>query len=59
LHEAVRAGNVGVVQYLLGNGANINHLSQGEGITPLGLAIEHLPADHPIIKLWERYGDEF
>jgi hypothetical protein len=56
----VRAGNVGVVQYLLENSANIDHQrSQGGGSTPLGLAIEHLPEDHPIIELLERYGAEF
>ncbi len=59
LHEAVRAGHVGVVEYLLENGANTNHqTSQGEGSTPLGLALEHLPAHHPIIELLERYGAE-
>jgi ankyrin repeat protein len=60
LHGSVRAGNVGVVQYLLENSANIDHQrSQGGGSTPLGLAIEHLPEDHPIIELLERYGAEF
>jgi prolyl 4-hydroxylase len=59
LHEAVRAGHLSVVTYLLENDANVNHrTNQGEGITPLGLAIEHLSPNHPVLELLERYGAE-
>jgi len=59
LHEAVRAGHVGIVEFLLENDANINHrTNQGGGSTPLGLALEHLSPDHPVVELLERYGAE-
>jgi hypothetical protein len=59
LHEAVRAGHFGVVEYLLEHNVNVNHrTNQGGGITPLGLAIEHLYSDHPVVELLERYGAE-
>jgi prolyl 4-hydroxylase len=59
LHEAVRAGHVGVVEFLLENNANVNHqTNQGGGSTPLGLALEHLSSDHPVVELLKRYGAE-
>jgi prolyl 4-hydroxylase len=59
LHEAVRAGHLSVVAYLLENDANINHrTNQGEGFTPLALAMDHLPPNHPVVELLERYGAE-
>jgi prolyl 4-hydroxylase len=59
LHEAVRAGHLSVVEYLLENNVYVNHrTNHGGGSTPLGLAIEHLYSDHPVVELLERYGAE-
>jgi hypothetical protein len=45
------------VEYLLENNVYVNHrTNHGGGIRPLGLAIEHLYSDHPVVELLERYG---
>jgi prolyl 4-hydroxylase len=59
LHEAVRAGHLDVVEFLLQRNVNINHrTNRGGGSTPLGLAVEHLTPEHPVVQLLESYGAE-
>jgi ankyrin repeat protein len=49
LHEAVRVGEVEVVQVLLLYGADINHETYA-GVSPLNIALEYLGADHAMTK---------
>jgi ankyrin repeat protein len=49
LHEAVRVGEVEVVQVLVLYGADINHETY-LGFSPLDIALEYLGADHEMTK---------
>jgi len=54
LHEAVRAGHVDIVEYLVREVAGIDvHevTNQGDGWSLLSLALEHLGRDHPIFRI--------
>ena len=50
LHEAVRAGHVDVVHYLVEQvGLDLNEVTnRGDGWTPLSLALEHHGPNHPV-----------
>jgi ankyrin repeat protein len=49
IHEAARAGHRDVVEFLVGKGVDINaRAHDGEGDTPLDLAINALGSDHPV-----------
>jgi ankyrin repeat protein len=55
LHEAVRAGHVESVQFLLLNGADVNHATRS-GHTPLDIAKSEFGADHEMIKFLTKMG---
>jgi hypothetical protein len=55
LHEAVRGGQVEVVQLLLLYGADLNHITK-TGVSPLNIAKEYLAEDHPMIYFLEGLG---
>lgn len=57
IHEAVRAGNPGVVRFLLDAGSDVNELTgHAHGATPLTLAKEHHGEDHPMIEFLQSLG---
>jgi prolyl 4-hydroxylase len=59
LHEAVRAGDLDVVKFLLDAGSDVNQLTANrdkDGATPLSLAKEEYDAGHPMLELLESYG---
>jgi ankyrin repeat protein len=49
LHEAVRVGEVELVQVLVLYGADINHETY-TGVSPLNIALEFLGANHAMTK---------
>jgi ankyrin repeat protein len=49
LHEAVRMGEVEVVQTLIEYGADVNQRTY-TGVSPLNLALEYLGASHELTK---------
>jgi prolyl 4-hydroxylase len=52
LHEAARAGQTLVVEYLLAEGADLNaRTNRGFGATPLWWAEQSLTPDHPTVKI--------
>ena len=58
LHEGVRAGSIEIVQYLLSQGAYINHRTGGDesGFSPLAIAHMEFGPDHAISKFIESVG---
>jgi len=57
LHEAARWGHVDLVNYLIENGADINHLTQG-GSSPLHVAKIEQGEDHKIVAMLLSLGAE-
>lgn len=55
LHEAVRAGHVEAVQFLLLNGADVNHATNS-GHSPLAIANIFLGAEHEMTKFLTEIG---
>jgi ankyrin repeat protein len=55
LHEAVRAGHVEAVQFLLLNGADVN-VATNSGHSALGIAKTYLGAHHQVTKLLMEIG---
>merc|ERR1719162_282458 len=57
LHEAVRAGHVETVKFLLQHGSDINvRTNDGKGGTPYWWAKKSLDEDHPIFELLKAEG---
>jgi prolyl 4-hydroxylase len=51
IHEAVRAGHVEAIEFLLDYDADINaRTNKGKGGSPLNVAIKILAVDHPVTK---------
>ena len=52
LHEAVRAGHLDIVRFLIENGADKDARvgSSGDGFSPLNLALATHPASHPVCQ---------
>ena len=55
LHEAVRAGHLECVEYLVASGSDINHVTH-QKYSPLHIARDSLVDGHPITKLLESVG---
>jgi ankyrin repeat protein len=61
LQEAVRRGDVEIVQLLLDHGADVNMHTKGNeagasGGTALWWAKKYHESDHPVLELLEKYG---
>eukprot|EP00281_Chroomonas_sp_CCMP1168_P032002 CAMPEP_0206247654 /NCGR_PEP_ID=MMETSP0047_2-20121206/19934_1 /ASSEMBLY_ACC=CAM_ASM_000192 /TAXON_ID=195065 /ORGANISM="Chroomonas mesostigmatica_cf, Strain CCMP1168" /LENGTH=774 /DNA_ID=CAMNT_0053673211 /DNA_START=32 /DNA_END=2356 /DNA_ORIENTATION=- len=57
IHEAARGGHLDVVKVLVKHGAPVHERTNGgQGWSPLGLAKNHLPGDHPVIQYFEELG---
>ena len=57
LHEAVRSGELKVVEYLVEHGADVNdRTNQGKGGTPLFWAEQMLDKDHPVVAYLKKKG---
>ena len=57
LHEAARAGEAEVVDYLIKEGANVNdRTNDGTGGTPLWWAQQLFDDDHPVVRVLQRNG---
>jgi hypothetical protein len=57
IHEAIRAGHHRTVEYLVENGADINHLTK-DGTSPLRMALDNLGPSHIVTKYLEDLGAE-
>jgi hypothetical protein len=58
LHEAVRAGDVEIVKFLLENGADVNARTEkdGKGATALNWALHYHDEEHPVVVLLKENG---
>jgi prolyl 4-hydroxylase len=56
IHEAARSGHLEVVKFLVDNGADINAGIEGNGASPLWIAINTLGEDHPAVRSLEDLG---
>ena len=57
IHEAARSGQTRVIEYLIGEGVDLNaRTNNGTGATPLWWAEHMLPNTHPCIKLLRKHG---
>jgi len=60
IHEAARAGKAKVLKYIIKQGGDFNHrANHGDGPTPLELANDYLPIDHPVINILRRYTQRY
>lgn len=60
IHEAARAGNVEILQYIIQQGGDIYHRTNlGTGQSPLDIAMASLREDHPAVKLLTRHTERF
>jgi len=57
LHEAVRAGHVEAVKFILSEGADINQVTK-TGVSPLNIALEYLGKHHKMTKFLAKNGGE-
>jgi ankyrin repeat protein len=55
LHEAVRAGSIETVEYLIDHGADMGWRVKG-GRTALAIALESLPEEHEVVQYLKSIG---
>jgi len=57
IHEAARSGQMDVVKFLVLHGADINAVTlNGEGSSPLNIALNNLSVDHPVAQYLNEMG---
>jgi ankyrin repeat protein len=57
IHEAARAGHLNVVEFLVEKGVDIHsRTNDGEGDTPLEIAVEKWGSDHPVSQYLSSLG---